>query len=124
VLKEAIKDINAILQEKQLSPASHSASANARSAPPDPSLLDLPCVLDDFELGKLKVTKYHIETDGTKTLRASKLKSASVSVPKPSPPPSPTNSPGVEAIIFRLVRDISDILYVVQIPIHVSFSNS
>jgi len=102
VLKEATQDKPTSLQEKQLSPSSHSASANARNAPPDPSLLDLPCVLDDFELDKLK------------TLRISKSKGSSVNIAKTSP----TTSPGVEAIIFRLVKDISDILYVVQIPIH------
>jgi len=101
VLASSITDLRSILQSKQLYPSSHSLQSN-RATNAESSLLDLPCVLEDLELGKLK------------EMIKKKPKGGSVSVPEQK-----VENQGVEVVMDKVVKCISAILYVCQLPLEI-----
>ncbi len=103
VLVDAIADLRAVITGKQLFPSSHSSQSN-RSTVAESPLLDLPCVLEDFELGKLK------------EMMKKDKKSSNV----PVITPKKNDDHGVEATLDKVVKCISAILYVCQLPLDIS----
>jgi len=105
VLVNAIQDLRNVLTTKQLHPSSHSTQSNSSSSSTsEASLLDLPCVLEDFELNKLKGMM--------------KKKPKESNIPSPTLPAKNAHV-SVEVVLEKVVKYISAILYVCQIPLEI-----